>query len=91
MNEIKVINKIEVNKRKLKDGIFLVFLLWFIMLLFMFYKNNSFLNYIFWFIFVANKILIVIMLYVFIITILKSIKIVKITKEINQLDKLFKY
>ena len=95
MWNIQEIKKVKIYKRRLRDGFFLTIVLWFVISLLSFYKNNNFINYVFWFILVANWILLITSLYVFIITLLKSVEVVKITKEFdlneNSIKNIFKY
>lgn len=95
MWNIQEIKKVKIYKRRLRDGFFLTIVLWFVISLLSFYKNNNFINYVFWFILVANWILLIASLYVFIITLLKSVEVVKITKEFdldeNSIKNIFKY
>jgi len=95
MSDVQEIKKVKIYKRRLRDWFFLTIVLWFVIFLLSFYKNNNFINYVFWFILVANGILFITSIYVFIITLLKSVEIVKIAKEFdldeNSIKSIFKY
>lgn len=95
MSDVQEIRKVKIYKRRLRDGFFLTIVLWFVIFLLSFYKHNNFVNYIFWFILVANWILFITSIYVFIITLLKSVEVIKITKELdlneNSIKNIFKY
>jgi len=83
MKEINEIRRVKIYKRKLRDGLFITILLWFVIFILSFYKDNNFVNFAFRFILVANGILFVVSLYVFLVTFIKSIEVVKISKELE--------
>jgi sensor histidine kinase YesM len=87
MEEVKEIRKIKIYKKRLKEGFFFTFFLRFVIFFLYFYKDNTFINYIFRFILVANGILFLMSAYIFLLTLLKSIEIVKISKEFELKEK----